>query len=267
MPNGQTVLVQTLPLRPAAGPERGARDEFERALSLATLECAARGDPILAHKAVGGVERTMVWLLPLSELARPKIRTPEELLGLGIGILTQLAERHQRGLTAPLLSERSITAHGRIVGAQIFACGRWIAEEVEPIRLAPEERVKSRALPSGDLFRLGQLLSELARQFALPPEISRLVHPDPEQRPTAAQALEQFDAAFARNARAPSPPKKESHPVEELLFEAPQVTETEEPEAGFEEPLPAYGHRAWLAPASLALAGLFAGALLSLLPG
>jgi hypothetical protein len=140
MPNGQNVLVQTLPLRDAQdASERAARDQFERSISLATLECAAAGDPILAHRAVGTVERTLVWLLPMAELARPKIKTAEELLGLGIGILAQLAERHQRNRTTPMLSEHSVTARGRIAGAQIFAAGPWIGD-VPPIRPRPRRR-------------------------------------------------------------------------------------------------------------------------------
>src|SRR5687767_15589848 len=59
MPNGQNVLVQTLPLRAAQdAPDRAARDAYERAISLATLEATAAGDPILAHRGLGSEERT-----------------------------------------------------------------------------------------------------------------------------------------------------------------------------------------------------------------
>jgi hypothetical protein len=205
MPNGQNVLVQTLPLRDVKdASERAARDQFERTISLATLEHAAAGDPILAHRAVGTLERTLVWLLPMAELARPKIRNAEELLGLGIGLLAQLEDRHQRNRTTPLLSEYTVTARGRLVGAQVFASGPWIGEAVTPIRLAPEELAANCALPSGDLWRLGQMLSELARCFALPSQVGRLVHPDPKMRPTVAEAIERFDGAFARITRSAS---------------------------------------------------------------
>jgi hypothetical protein len=263
MPNGQHVLVQTLPLRPAGAGDRDARDRFERELSLGTLESAAAGDPILAHRTLGGEEdRTMVWILPLAELSRPRIRTREELLGLGIGVLIQLADRHGRGQTAPLLSEHAITAHGRLAGAQVFAAGPWLAEDVDPIRVAPEERLAGRALPSGDVFRLGQMLSELARDFALPPEISAMVHPDPEQRPAVSDAIDRLDAALAgREQPRPEPP------TEEVSLEPPLPFQTigDEPELGLAEPLSVA--RTLKAVVSLAIAGLSAGGILSLLPG
>jgi len=263
MPNGQNVLVQTLPLRSASGAtQKAAREAFEQSITLATNEAMAAGDPILAHRGVGAEERALVWLLPLAELCRPKIRTAQELLGLGIGLLTQIAERHQRGLTTPLLSEHTITAHGRLVGAQIYAYGPWIAEDIDPIRAAPEERI--RPTPTGDLWRLGQTLSELAREFALPSEVSRLLHPDPRKRPAAPEAIEQFDDAFARSTTAASQVAKPA--VEALSIEQPIDTATHEvEELDFAEPLHLRS-RSWIGPMSLAIAGLSAGALLSLLP-
>lgn len=191
-------MVHTLPLRTVSNDaERQARDRFERAISLASIELAARGDPILGFRAVGEEDRTLVWLLPPVELARPKIRTPYELVGLAIGLATQIADRHRRGLSTAVLSEHSITAHGRIAGAQVFAAGPWLADGVIPIRAAPEERESEGAALSGDVWRLGQLLSELARQFELPPEVGRMLDPDPHRRPTATETIDQLDAAFA----------------------------------------------------------------------
>jgi hypothetical protein len=48
------------------------------------------------------------------------------------------------------------------------------------------------------------MLSELARCFALPAEVSRLLHPNPKLRPSAAEAIERFDDAFARYTRSTS---------------------------------------------------------------
>ncbi len=256
MPAGGNVLVQTLPLRRAApGPDRAARDTFERSLSLETLEAAAAGDPILAHRALGTADnRTLVWLLPLVELSKPKVRHAGDLIGLGIGLAAQLEARHLRGRTTPLLSEHSVTASGRIAGAQVFAAGPWLSDEVPPIRVAPEEVAAGRALPSGDVWRLGHMLSELARHFALPPAVSQLVEPDPRARPTAAEAVRNLEAQGAWD------PPSRSTPAPRL---EPGDTLTDEPEClDFDEPLPVPGRR-WIAPLSLAVAGLFAGAVLS----
>jgi hypothetical protein len=264
MPNGQNVLVQTLPLRPVNGAaQKAARDAFEQSVALATNEAIAAGDSIFAHRAVGTEERALVWLLPMAELARPKIRTPQELLGLGLGLLTQISERHQRGLTTPLLSEHTITARGRLAGAQVFATGPWLAEDVEPIRVAPEERIRPTA--TGDLWRLGHTLSELAREFALPSEVSRLVHPDPKRRPTVTEAIEQFDAAFARST---TDANTVAAPIDDVLsIEQPADTSSQEAdELDFAEPIQLRS-RSWVGLMSLALAGLSAGALLSLFPG
>ncbi len=173
---GRRVLLQLLRLRVARDDAaRAERLRYEKTLGAGTaLIAEAAWPPILAHGAVDGVhgERTLFWAMPWVDGldARETERAPRtwaELAAVGYALARYLKERHDRELTDPSLTERSLVISpdrqgAKSIGMPLLLSSPWLAPGMSPSRLAPEENRDSDPTKQGDLWRLGCALKVLS---------------------------------------------------------------------------------------------------------
>lgn len=198
-PAGEPILLQLVVLRAAASDgDRVARDLEERKLWTTTQQLLAREPAsILDFGSSDGPsgERLLFWTLPWVPPAEKVASLGAEiaLVEVGLALARELAERHVRGRATPQLTEHALVRGdeglaARILGLPLVIGADWLVAELLPTRLGPEETLHERCEESGDLWRLGQLLTALAIDHPLSPELSRLLerlaHAQPEQRPS-----------------------------------------------------------------------------------
>jgi hypothetical protein len=176
--DGERRLLQLARFRaPANERERTARQAEERSIAKRTTDLL--GDPEVTVHAHGGVdviggERLLFWALPFSD--RPSLAdetlTPSEVLDVAVRLARRLAERHEAGRLDPILSEHLIKRRKEgleVVGVPLAIDRGLVSPRMPPYRYAPEEN--GVPLPSGDLYRLGRLLSNLSVDPPLPPAV------------------------------------------------------------------------------------------------
>ncbi|MCC7380789.1 MAG: hypothetical protein IT384_03110 [Deltaproteobacteria bacterium] len=198
---GEPILLQLVVLRAAdSDNDRVARDLQERKLWTTTQQLLAREPASIldfgSSDAPSG-ERLLFWTLPWVPSAEKVASLGAEiaLVELGLALARELAERHVRGRATPQLTEHALERGderlaARMLGLPLVIGADWLVAELLPTRLAPEETLLERCEESGDLWRLGQLLTALAIDHELSPELSRLLerlaHAQPAQRPSRA---------------------------------------------------------------------------------
>lgn len=203
-------IVRCRPVRDDA--ERLRRLHLERVISQRTAGLLEEG--VIAH----GVEteldgtRALYWILPwedrYAELALPERPDIGLIVRAGMVLASRLMQRHARGRTEPLLSAQLLLLgdaklRATLVGLPVFVPPEWLADEMEPPSLAPEELVRAQLEPSGDLWRLGRTLRRLmemgeVRSAPLADIIARLEKDDRSLRtPRASQALAELEALAA----------------------------------------------------------------------
>ncbi|MBI4818956.1 MAG: hypothetical protein HY791_21980 [Deltaproteobacteria bacterium] len=190
-------LVQRLRIRKAVpGADTARRDLNVRRL-------AERTNPVGVQREPGG-ETVLSWVLPFVELRRgePTSLRGAEAMRTALSLAVHLARAHGLGATCPLLSEELVvqTKSGpkvlEVVPAAVAP--EWLAEGELPARFAPEERQACESTESGDLWRLGEALSALARRSpdcGLAGLAERLRSPNPSDRPArATQVIVELEA-------------------------------------------------------------------------
>ncbi len=203
--DGERRLLQLARFRAAVDDgERGQRQAEERAIARRTAELIGDPDVVVhAHGGTDGIsgERILFWALPYSDrppLAGQRLST-DALIDLGAKLAARLVERHGAGKLDPLLSEHFVRldADGEveIVGVPLAIDRGWAAPDMPTFRAAPEEN--GSPTRSGDLFRLGRMLENLA-PADLPEDVrrtlARLTAANGERFGSAHLALEAFDA-------------------------------------------------------------------------
>lgn len=209
--DGERRLLQIARFRAAEDEsERGQRQAQERDIAQKTAELI--GDPEVVVHAHGGAdgesgERILFWALPYQEGPTLAGRTlsSEALIDVGIRLARRLVQRHEVGKLDPLLSEHLVTRSENgdlsVVGVPLAIDRGWVAPDMPPYRFAPEENGAPKE--SGDLFRLGVLLENLAGEGPPGPLaeiIRRMTDPDGRRFHTAAEALAALEALQALEA-------------------------------------------------------------------
>jgi hypothetical protein len=183
-------LIQVAALRaPRDDNATTAIRDYIQMIDVATKHLA--NDPDIKLEAHGAIKRSdgktaLYWALPWPEdayrlgHAKAYIASLEDLTSIARSLLVRMASRHDRGRLEPLLSEQLIIVRSKggaeLVGIPIHLPLGELAEEMVPARLAPEERVSREPGLSGDLWRLGMALKELAKSVeGLPPAFTRLL--------------------------------------------------------------------------------------------
>lgn len=206
-------LLQIVRCRPVQDDaERLRRLHLERVISQRTAALLEEG--VIAH----GVEteldgtRALYWILPwedrYAELALPEQPDIGLIVRAGMVLASRLMQRHARGRTEPLLSAQllllgDVQHRATLVGLPVFVPPEWLADDMAPPLLAPEELVRVQLEPSGDLWRLGRTLRRLmemgeVRSPTLDDIIARLEKDDRALRtPRASQALAELEALAA----------------------------------------------------------------------
>lgn len=206
--SGQQWLLQLAHCRPArsSGEEPDWRD-YERMISVATQHLST--DPDVKVYAHGAVERPggahiLYWALDWNDDARhlgrgaSQIRSVHQLIISAMSLLKRLDQRHERGRLEPLVSEDLLivkpSGETFVAGVPIHLPLEWLAEDMLPARLAPEERQAREPGRAGDLWRLGMALKELAKGLSDAPEelgtiFDGLGDPDPKTRLATGDAL------------------------------------------------------------------------------
>lgn len=216
---GESVLLQLAHLRAPRAPEE-VSEQGDYVLMIRTATEHLASDPesaALLHGAEDYADGTKIlyWALPLPGdahrigHARTLIGAAENLVKVALSLLTRMKTRHERGRLEPLLSEQLVLTlpdgTATLVGIPIHLPPDWLAEDMIPARLAPEEKAALEPRRTGDLWRLGQALKVIATELdLLPPDLrhvlDRLVEPDPTRRiSSASEALEEFRSLLVQS--------------------------------------------------------------------
>lgn len=216
---GESVLLQLAHLRaPRAPDEVTEQNDYVLMIRTATEHLAS--DPESAALLHGAEEyadgsKILYWALPLPGdahrlgHARTLVGAAENLVKVALSLLTRMKTRHERGRLEPLLCEQLILTlpdgTATLAGIPIHLPPDWLAEDMIPARMAPEEKAALEPRRTGDLWRLGQSLKVIAAELdLLPPDLrhvlDRLVEPDPTRRiSSAAEALEEFRSLLVQS--------------------------------------------------------------------
>lgn len=174
--SGQPRLLQLTRFRGAqTDDDREKRQKHEKVLAQRTMELIGDAD-VIVH-AHGGAdaedgERVLFWALPWSDApflvdrVKSEPLSSNELIEIGVALAQRMAARHSSGRVDPLLSEHLLRAgepgKPEVVGVPIAVDSEWMSPNMISARLAPEETSTQDRRPSGDVWRLGKLLSALA---------------------------------------------------------------------------------------------------------
>jgi hypothetical protein len=209
-------LVQVVLLRPDhdRAPER--TEAFIQSVARRTEQKQQQVELLdhgVAHRESGGM--ALYWAMPWSESAEllsthgPDIHSMEAWRTLSRELLARLVDRHDRQALDPLLSEAILAVDpsvgSAVLGFPLLIDPRWTDDEMTPPRVAPfEVRERNLALsPSGDLFRLGKALEELARPLRPLPSpvirwLDRMQQGFEDRHTSARQALQDLDTIDSR---------------------------------------------------------------------
>lgn len=224
-PGGERRLLQLVSLRAVDGElERAERHRHERQIAQRTAELVTEGE--LTLHAHGGIdliesgERLLFWVLPWIEgtffLERAKERplVVGEVIRVAWKLAERMAVRHQASRVDPLLAEHFLYGGAEetidLAGVPVAALSQWLGREMLQPRLAPEEERTEDRRASGDLWRLGGLLGELARlSDPLSAEVKSafdaLAEPDVGRRAASAtQAVATFERIWTARAEGQS---------------------------------------------------------------
>lgn len=180
---GGSVLLQLAPLRVAPDKATHAeREDYVHMVARATEQLAAHKDPaVLLHGVAHGLRGPeLFWCLPWLDGAQrlghahDQVESADHLTQAATALLERTRQLHASGRLDPLLSAGGILlaphAGVQVIGLGIHLPPEWLDEGLmTPGLLAPEERLRAEPTRSGDLWRVGVLLTELAGRLPRAP--------------------------------------------------------------------------------------------------
>jgi hypothetical protein len=181
-PEDERVHLQITRLRaPRDEAERALRQKYER--QIAGKTAGLIDEPEIGVRAHGGVDtqdgtRTLFWALPFRGHPLKRKLEAKELVTLAEALLARLERRHARGRFDPhlvfdLIFEIDDKGAKELAGVPVAVASDWLAQGFLQGPRTEEEERSGELSASGDLWRLGQALVELAAdREKLPPQLA-----------------------------------------------------------------------------------------------